>query len=147
MENQEFSIPSVQNNNHTLRLIFEYEGDRIQLIDRQKVRMIRPTTSTQPQNNEQASFWYELKNSQDRSIYKHAISNPISSDTEVFSNSEAGESIHRQQIEKPKGTFVLLIPDIPESNSVVLFGKPLESSARSETVTELGRFNLIKEGE
>jgi hypothetical protein len=145
MESQEFSIPSVQTNNRTVRLIFEYQGDEVQLVNQQKVRMIRPTTSVQPQNDEQANFWYELKNSQDQSIFRQAVPNPISFDTEVFSNDEGEASVYRQRLEQSKGTFILLIPDLPESDSVLLFSQPLEPSARSDRPTELGRFNLIKE--
>ncbi len=129
-----------RNGIRTLRLIFEYEGDKISLISRQSVGMIPPPTTARAVEG-QTGFWYELRDGQDRPLYQRVTQNPIHYDSEVFTG-EPKESIRRQVVPSPKGTFVLLVPEIPEAESIVLLGAPLSPTAHSRSARELIRFPL-----
>lgn len=125
----------------TLRLTFEYEGDQVRLISRQSVQMRTPPphpTSIQPG---QSGFWYEVRDRDDRVLYQRALHSPIQTDTEVFSN-EPGATIHRRPIENPRGTFEILVPDLPEGESVVLFSSPLEPERALRPAEEISRVEL-----
>jgi hypothetical protein len=91
----------------------------------------------------QPGFWYELHDGQDRSVYQRTTQNPIRFDAEVFTG-EPKESIRRQEVSSPRGTFVLLVPDVPEAESIVLFGAPLPPRITSEgrPAKEVIRFPL-----
>jgi hypothetical protein len=104
--------------------------------------MIAPPPTARPVEG-QSGFWYELRDGQDRLVYQRTTQNPIRFDAEVFTG-EPRESIRRQEVASPRGTFVLLVPDVPEAESIVLFGAPLAPRMISEgrAAKEVIRFPL-----
>jgi hypothetical protein len=69
------------------------------------------------------------------------MESPIRFDAEVFS-AEEKESIRRQEVLKPQGAFVLLVPDAPEADSIVLFGSSSAPKTATLPARELARFKL-----
>ena len=137
---------SQQKKPRTLRFLFQYEGNQVQLVSQQSVTMIPPPpTSTHSPKEGQEGFWYELRDSQDHSVYYRAVANPIPIECEVFSEDQ-NESICRQEVDVTRGTFVLLAPDLPEATSVLLFSPPLQRTLMAKGTSELVRFNLSREG-
>lgn len=139
MKSQQRKLPD-RSGIRTLRLIFEYEGDKISLVSRQSVSMI-PPPSTGRAVEGQSGFWYELRDGEDRPVYQRITQNPIRFDSEIFTG-DPDESIRRQEIPSPKGTFVLLVPDVPEAESIVLFGAPLPPRITTWSAKEVIRFPL-----
>src|SRR5262245_14854538 len=137
--------PEARRYNKALRLTFEYEGPDVKLVSAQAVDMILPQSHALEPKEEQAGFWFTLADSQGKAVYRRAVHNPISYDREVFSNDPATPSIHRVPVPKPKGTFVLLVPDVPDARVVHLFSHPLEPGARGEPARELTHFTIAEE--
>jgi len=65
---------------------------------------------------------------------------------EVFSE-DPNNSIHRQKIEDIRGTFSILIPDIPNATNFDIFSSPIttDSALRAENKKNVFHLNL-KEG-
>src|ERR1041385_7131622 len=105
---------------HALRLTFEYEGSSIKLVSTQKVEMIVPPTHPLEGTEGQTGFWFTLSDAQGKAVYRRVVHNPIQFDREVFSNDPKNPSVHRVPVDKPKGTFVVLVPDIQEARTVQL---------------------------
>ncbi len=115
------------NSDSAVRLTFSYEGNRIDLISKQKIQKRLPgRISPDIQKGQTRGFWLELSNDNRRLLYRQIIDNPIRIDTEVFSENP-NESITRHQLVDIKGTFSIVIPNIPDARSLDLFGSPILS--------------------
>lgn len=132
----------------SLRLIFSYEGDNIKLLSSQKVNIIPPPSDDIQENREHSGFWYSLEDNNGRSLYHRVTRQRLHEEVEVFTN-ERENSIQRRKVENPKGTLILLVPDISEGHSVALFGSPTKAIQQSNITnntsnlqpsTEIARF-------
>jgi hypothetical protein len=94
---------------------------------------------------DQTGTWVTLSDAQGTPVYRRTLQNPIRYDREVFSNNPAHPSIQRVPVEKPKGTFVLLVPDLPEARNVHLFSHPLEPAAQGLPAREIASFTITPE--
>jgi hypothetical protein len=129
--------------NQSLRLIFSYKNNDIRLVNVQSVNIIPPPSDPIEYPANQTGFSYELKDLEGRILYRRIIENPVSAYREVFSN-DPDNSIIRQKVSEPRGTFVLLVPDIQGARSIVLFGGgDIESTDMK--AKEIGRFDLVPE--
>lgn len=128
--------------NRTLRLTFEYEGSNVKLVSSQRVDMIIPPTQALTGHEDQTGFWFTLSDSQGKAVYRRTIQQPVKIDREVFSNDPKHPSIQRVPVEKPKGTFVVLVPDIPEARTVQLYSHPLNMESHGQPAREFARFDL-----
>jgi hypothetical protein len=134
--------PEARRYNKALRLTFEYEGPTVKLVSAQSVDMILPLSHPLDTQQEQAGFWFTLTDADGKPVYRRVMHNPIGYDREVFSNDPVQPSIQRVPIPKPKGTFVLLVPDLPDARTVQLFSHPLEPAAHGQPARELARFTI-----
>jgi hypothetical protein len=109
--------------------------------------MILPPSLPLETREEQSGFWFTLSDPQGKAVYRRVVANPIRYDREVFSNDPKNPSIHRVPVESPKGTFVLLVPDVENARTVQLFSHPLElkEAARGLPAQELMRFTITQE--
>jgi hypothetical protein len=126
-----------------LRLTFTYEGSEIRLVSQQSVEMTLPPSHDLQGYEGHSGFWYVLQDAQGQPLYRRTTQNPMKHDVEVFSN-EPATSIARQNIDQPKGSFVLLVPAIAGTQTVALFSHPLKMEASARPVTEIARFDLTK---
>jgi hypothetical protein len=133
--------PKKQNLPHALRLTFEYDRDKVRLVDRRSIHMIAPPSVTPPPSEKQSGFWIEIKDDKGKRLYSRVEYNPIRYDTEVFSD-KPGENIVRRPLLHPKGTFVLLVPDFPEAESIDLVSSPLNEKKAHEPAKKLASFAL-----
>lgn len=142
-----FSVqpPEARSYSRALRLTFEYEGSNVKLVSIQSVDMILPPSHPLEPKEELAGFWFTLTDAQGKAVYRRILHNPISYDREVFSNDPAFPSLQRVPIPKPKGTFVMLVPDVADARTVQLFSHPLEPTARGRAARELARFTITQE--
>lgn len=128
----------------TLRLTFEYEGERVRLVARQSVAKRTPSPSLTPIRQGQSGFWYELRDQSGSVLYQRALHNPIRFDAEVFSNDPNEPAIRRTPRVNPRGVFELLVPEIDEGIEVVAFSSPLRADAAMGPATELFRVALAE---
>lgn len=137
--------PEARPYNRALRLTFEYEGSNVKLVSTQSVEMILPPTQPLEGQQDQSGFWFTLSNAQGKPVYRRAIHPPIVFDREVFSNDPKHPSIQRVTVGNPKGTFVLLVPDVQDARIVQLFSNPLSVAGRGQAAREFARFNIASE--
>ncbi len=137
--------PQARPYNRALRLTFEYEGSNVKLVSTQSVEMILPPTQPLESPQDQTGFWFTLSNSQGKPVYRRAIHNPIAYDREVFSNDPKHPSIQRVPVNEPKGTFVVLVPDVQDARTVQLFSHPLNPAGHGQPAREFARFNITPE--
>lgn len=126
---------------HALRLTFEYDQDKIRLVERRRVDMIVPPPTTAPPTKNHSGFWIEIKDGKDKRLYSRVEHNPIRYDLEVFSE-KPGENIVRRPVLHPKGTFVLLVPDFPDAEVIDLISSPLNEKKAHEPAEKLTSFAL-----
>jgi len=131
--------------NRALRLTFNYEGSNVKLVSAQSVDMILPPSHPLETKEEQSGFWFTLSNSRGKAVYRRILHNPISYDREVFSNDPADPSVQRVPVAKPKGTFVILVPDMADARTVQLFSHPQEPTGHGLAARELARFTITQE--
>jgi hypothetical protein len=123
------------------RLTFEYDGDQIRLVSEQHVRMIVPPSPPE-QADALGGFQVLLRDQQDQPVLRFSRTNPIRHDAEVFSPPGADQSIARVPVDRPKGSFVLLVPDVPGARTLELVGPPASAAALREQPRSLARFAL-----
>ena len=126
--------------NRSLRLTFSYEGSDVRLVSKQNIEMLSPPSDPIRAQEEQAGFWYELRDAEGRTLYRRVIQNPIKFAFEVRSDPE--RPLAWQKMSEPRGDFVLLMPELEQGKTLVLFSSPLEPEGDLGPAKELTRFNL-----
>lgn len=129
----------------TLRLSFSYAGMEVQLTGRQDVDMIPPPPTGLAPKKGQTGFWYELRDAKGKQIYVRAVHNPIEYGHEVFSP-DPKESIINIPRKEIRGTFELLVPEVPDGATLHLFSSPLEPERAGEPAREISRIDLRRSG-
>ena len=143
---QSFAKPTeARFHSKALRLTFDYEGSSVKLVSAQSVEMKLPPSQPLETQEEQTGFWFTLCDAQDKPVYRRALHHPISFDREVFSNDPALPSVQRVPVARPRGTFVMLVPDFAEARTVKLFSHPLEPEARGMAAREFARFSITQD--
>ncbi|CAM5386167.1 hypothetical protein SGRIM128S_09626 [Streptomyces griseomycini] len=84
----------------TVRLIFEYEGTDIRLISRRRVAMMPPPSDPLREREDAQGFWVEVRDAQQRPLYRRVMCDPVRRDVEVFSD-EPEYSIARVPVDEP----------------------------------------------
>ena len=129
-----------------IRLMFEYEGDQVRLVQRWSMEKVTPPsdpTDARAKRN-QSGFWVEVQGARNRTLYRLVRGNPIATSVEVRTG-DPDQPLARETVDQPRGTFFLVVPDLSGAEHVVLFSSPVDiSDARAATrpARELARFDL-----
>src|SRR5690242_1598319 len=108
---------------HAIRLTFAYDGDQVNLLSQQRVQMRLPPSDPVEGYAGHKGFWCELKDAQNRTLYRRVMHHPMRPDVEVFSD-DPEKTISRQPVEGGKGVFTALVPDSAQAHEVVLSASP-----------------------
>jgi len=125
-----------------LRLTFEYEGDEVRLVSQQRVAMLVPPAEPASDQEERAGFWFEVRDSEDRPIYRRGTQNPLRSHLEVFPPEDA--SFTHVEMPEPRGVFSLLVPDLEGARTLALVGSPPSRAQGLAAAQEIRRFDLTE---
>jgi hypothetical protein len=109
--------------NLALRLSFEYRGDQVRLVDQQRVEMRAPASDRVDEYESQSGFWVEVRDREDRVLYRRVMHNPIQFEHEAPSGDPEKPFTHAK-IDDPDGAFTLVVPDFDQAEVVSLFGSP-----------------------
>ena len=139
IKNEFFSKRS--SNPHTLRLTFSYEGSIVRMVSRQSVEMVPPPSDSLHVKEGQTGFWYELRDTKGNTLYRRVTQNPIKFAVEVRSD-DWERPLNWESTKDPRGSFILLMPDLREAHTLVLFGSPPEPDKETEPAKEIYRFDL-----
>lgn len=129
--------------NQALRLSFEYRGDQVRLVSRQRVEMRAPASDRTDEYEGHSGFWVEVRDVENRVIYRRVMHNPIRFEHEAPSGDPEKPFTH-VKIEDPDGAFTLVVPDFPEAQVVSLFGSPPDRPA--EPAKQVLRVDFKEQG-
>jgi hypothetical protein len=123
------------------RLTFEYEGDDVRVVSQERVDMLAPPDDEELLNHGRAGYWVEVRDEENEVLYQQVIHDPIKTDAEVFPE-DPSQPIQRVPLERPKGVFQVLVPDLPEGKQAVLHGRPSRQELREHPAKQLAKFPL-----
>jgi hypothetical protein len=124
-----------------LRLTFSYVGSDVYLMSRQSVKMMLPPSDPLSYPREQSGFWFEVKDVNGRTLYRRIMQNPIKYAVEIRTD-DPERPLMWHEVSEPKGVFVLLVPELDNAHTIVLYSSPLEPEGIGKPATEINRFGL-----
>ena len=127
----------------TIRMLFSYKGEKIELISEEPVAKIAPGPTLPLPERGQSGFWFEVIDREGRRLYVKGIFNPVRFEVEVFPE-DPKDVPYWRRIAHPSGFFELLVPDIPQAEEVVLFSSPFDPEKSGEPAKEIARYSLKK---
>jgi hypothetical protein len=114
------------------RLIFEYEGDDVRLVSTQAVDMVVPPGESLAGDEAPPGVLAEVRQADGTTLYRQAVGHLLRSDVEVFSD-DPTRSIARAPVDRPSGTFALLIPEDEAADHLAIVANAPETGARMRT--------------
>jgi hypothetical protein len=135
--------PATEKPAKALRMIFAFDGEHVHLVSQEPVEMALPPSDPVQGVEGHKGFWYDLRDAQDRALYRRVMHNPMQEDVEVFSD-DPKQSIARQTAPHRKGVFVVVVPDVEQGHSVTLSSSPRRVELAAQPAREIGRFALRK---
>lgn len=127
----------------SIRFTFSYRGANIKLESRQSIKMIAPPSDPLEVRDKRSGFWYELRDKENRVLYRRIIQNPVKYAVEVRSDKKDTPLVW-ENVKDPAGQFVLLTPELPEAESIVLVSSPFELDRANEEAVEITRFPVTE---
>lgn len=126
-----------------IRMIFAFDGEHVHLVSQQSVEMVLPPSDALQGAEGHKGFWYELRDAQDRPLYRRVMNNPMREDVEVFSD-DPKQTIARQPAPNRKGVFVVVVPDTEVGHTITLSSSPRRLQLANQPAKEIARFALRK---
>jgi hypothetical protein len=102
----------------SVRLIFQYDGDRIELLSRQPVDMVSPSSGPLGDFDRLGS-WVEVRDAEGVALHRQVLPDPLRASAEVF-GPDPDETLHRVERARRTGAFTVVVPDLPEADHVAL---------------------------
>jgi hypothetical protein len=116
----------------SVRLIFEYEGDKVRLVSQTPVDMVVTGFDLPQTNQAHAAFHVEARDVNEKTLARVPARSALERSAEVFPE-HPGEPIIRHDVKVPKGAFTVVIPAPAGAHHVTLVevkpGKPAEGVA------------------
>lgn len=122
-----------------LRLTFGYDETAIRLLKSQRIEKRLPASVTAPPQEGQAGYWFEVRDANNKLVYHRVLDDPLQLSFEVFSDDPEG-SIRRVPNPNRRGEFTLVVPDVPNAATLILYGPPLGATSEMERAQELVRY-------
>ena len=107
-----------QKTNSAVRLVFRYEGDRVELIAQQPLEKVTQPSDEIEDAAERSGFWFQLEDAAGAALYRRVARNPIRATREVFS--PEGETVTRVPDVEQKGVFTVIVPAVEGAERVTL---------------------------
>jgi hypothetical protein len=125
-----------------LRLSFTFDRADVELVSLRALEMRAPPSSPLGEGGLLESVrgaWIELRDSRGQCLWRRILHDPFRTQVETPREGGGFTNVYR---EHPRGSLVVLIPDLPEAGSVVLFSSPLERERCHEPAREVAAFRL-----
>jgi hypothetical protein len=100
-----------------MRLIFEYEGDQVQLVSQMPVDLL--ITGFDLTRTQRAGYYVDTRDASGQTLARVPARNVFSTSTEVFPE-QPGELITRVELPTPRGAFTVIVPAPSGADSVSL---------------------------
>ncbi|MBO3750431.1 hypothetical protein J5X84_30490 [Streptosporangiaceae bacterium NEAU-GS5] len=134
----------------TIRLVFSYEGDQVSLESAQRVEMLPLPSHAVSGYDGEAGFWVEVRDGADRVLHRRVLHEPMPHSVEVFPES-ADDQFTQAPVAEPRGSFDVIVPDIPGAQVVGVFASlpepapPAESAVDAAARVSAGRIRPARE--
>jgi hypothetical protein len=115
----------------SVRLIFRYDGDQVELLSRQPVDMVPPPSGPLGEFTERLGTWVEVRDGKDTALHRQILSDPVRTSAEVFSP-DPEENLSRVERTRRTGAFTVVVPDLPEADHVALVMAGVASAPGAE---------------
>ncbi len=130
---------------YALRLTFSYQRSRVELTLMEAIEMIVPPSLEITSRPPGAEFWYELQDGKQTPLYRRIQRNPLNPSVEVPTG-DPERPLARVNAARAEGEFTLLVPNLPQARSIVLYTWSLPSETGQRDVypspKEIARFPL-----
>ncbi len=125
----------------TLRLTFQYEGSRIELVRQMRVEKLTPPSLTPCPDRKSSGYWVELRDKRGKCLFHRLLPDAIRDSAEIYPE---GKPLVRTKLREVKGRFEVLLPDLDEGATVVVMGHPISAEAllRHKPCGELAKFDI-----
>jgi hypothetical protein len=125
-----------------LRLTFSFDGPQVQLILREPVEMTLPPSAQITDEPPGAAFWFEIHDAERSPLYRRTHRHPLDPTVEVRTGDPERPLAHVDS-GRTSGTFTLMVPDLAEAQSVVLYGWDVPAERdREPAPVELAHFPI-----
>ena len=128
------------------RLVFSYGTGEVQLVSQQRVAAKTLPSDPVDRMEGRTGFWVEVRDSEERVLYRRVMPNPIASAVEVRSD-DPERPLSWRELKNLHGSFTLLVPDLGTASSLVLLGSPGRRGAPTGPAREIARFGLSVGGD
>lgn len=118
--NEDERTPPEKQPRRSVRLVFEYRGDQIELLSRQRVAMVAPAPQRLTPRPNQRGLWVELRGRDDQPLYRRNVGDPIQHDIEA--PADDGEQLTRVRVAESQGRFTIVVPELNGVRTVSLVG-------------------------
>jgi hypothetical protein len=135
---------SADTTDSALRLTFSYNREGVTLDSMLTLEGMATPESDPIEHDQEAGFWYELRDADNTTLYRQVLQNPVRYDAEIYLEGE--ETIVRQVFDEYSDTFDLLVPALATATQIALFSSPLNPETLGEAATELATFSLKNGG-
>ncbi len=124
------------------RLTFRFDGERIDLVRRERLQKIAPgTTAEIPKAGKNSGAWLELVDRSGHALFHRLLRDPLQ--TRAEHHSPDGRIELHVRAPEP-GEFTAIVPDIPGASEVILYSSPTEHDRMHEPAREIGRYRLAQ---
>ena len=132
---------SYRGQDRCLRLRFDYEHGEIAVVDRSEVEMrALPSENLESLNPaDRTGFWFEVRDRQGKLLYRRGMRAPM------LRTSETSDSDGTRRVRPAvpaRGSFSVLVPDLPAGAELVLFASPMGRGRLLRPATEMLRVPL-----
>jgi hypothetical protein len=133
-----------------IRLIFEYEGDKVTLISQQPVEIALPDTGIS--TVEHSAYYVDTRDVAGRTLSRVKAHGAFASSAEVFPE-HPGDPISRVELKDRKGAFTVITHAADDADNVAVLKSPArpiavagaqvaEADAAPSHLTEIASFSL-----
>lgn len=129
-----------------IRLTFEYRGNEVSLRSARRLKKRTPPSVTGAElerTHQVAGDWVELRDKEDRVLYRHRASDLIPTHVEVRSG-DPKQPFKRIQGHLDHGTFRVLIPAVDDARRLVLVQRRDDGKQKQLSSTERISVDLDK---
>ena len=117
------------------RLTFRYEGERVELVQRELLRMIAPlAVGAPPEHGKSGGTWIELQDQRGQTIAHRVLHDPFERIAEHHSPDGRIEHVERPV---ERGEFDVLVPALPDAVTVSVWSSPLRGKRQSDVAKEI----------
>jgi len=113
---------------HSLRLTFAYKGDKLDLVNTERLNMKTPAAVAPPPGKSSLGYWLEIRDAQGKLLYHQILHDPLRKHVEIYSDAPRQPGIRRVERPDSQGEFAVLVPDVPDARTFTLYGNPARSA-------------------